>query len=107
MRGHGSGVTDVRFASHYPVIYSVSKDSTMRCWRAENLQCAAIYRGHRYPIWCMDESPVGMYVATGSKDLTARLWSLEKEFPLITYAGHTQDVEVCKFTFLYQKQVRS
>lgn len=70
----------------------------MRCWRAENLNCGAIYRGHRYPIWCMDESPVGMYAATGSKDLTARLWSLEKEFPLITYVGHTQDVEVSYLT---------
>lgn len=93
-------MTDVRFSHHYPLIYSVSKDNTMRCWRSENLQTAAIYRGHRYPIWCMDESPVGMYVATGSKDLTARLWSLEREFPLITYAGHTQDVEV-----RYNKQI--
>uniref|UniRef100_A0A1B0A4P0 WD_REPEATS_REGION domain-containing protein n=1 Tax=Glossina pallidipes TaxID=7398 RepID=A0A1B0A4P0_GLOPL len=53
--------------------------------------------GHRYPNWCLDESPAGMYVATGSKNLTARLWSLEKEFPLITYAGHTQDVECVAF----------
>uniref|UniRef100_A0A1I8MTR5 Uncharacterized protein n=1 Tax=Musca domestica TaxID=7370 RepID=A0A1I8MTR5_MUSDO len=97
LRGHGAGVTDVRFSHHYPLIYSVSKDNTMRCWRSENLQTAAIYRGHRYPIWCMDESPVGMYVATGSKDLTARLWSLERDFPLITYAGHTQDVECLAF----------
>ncbi|XP_075147831.1 will decrease acetylation [Haematobia irritans] len=97
LRGHGAGVTDVRFSQHYPIIYSVSKDRTMRCWKSENLQCAAIYRGHHYPIWCIDESPVGMYVATGSKDLTARLWSLEKEFPLITYAGHTQDVECLAF----------
>lgn len=66
----------------------------MRCWRAENFNCSGIYRGHRYAIWCVDESPVGMYMATGSKDLTARLWSLENEFPLITYVGHTQDVEV-------------
>ncbi|XP_013100977.2 TAF5-like RNA polymerase II p300/CBP-associated factor-associated factor 65 kDa subunit 5L [Stomoxys calcitrans] len=97
LRGHGAGVTDVRFSQHYPIIYSTSKDKTMRCWKAANLQCAGIYRGHHYPIWCMDESLVGMYVATGSKDLTARLWSLEREFPLITYAGHTQDVECLAF----------
>ncbi|KAL9892304.1 will decrease acetylation isoform 1-T2 [Glossina fuscipes fuscipes] len=97
LRGHGSGVTDIKFSSHHPLLFSTSKDNSMRCWRADSFDCAGIYRGHRYPIWCLDESPVGMYVATGSKDLTARLWSLEKEFPLITYAGHTQDVECVAF----------
>ncbi|XP_036324500.1 TAF5-like RNA polymerase II p300/CBP-associated factor-associated factor 65 kDa subunit 5L [Rhagoletis pomonella] len=97
LRGHGAGVTDVRFSTHYPLIYSTSKDATIRSWRAESYGCACIYRGHRYPVWCIDESPVGMYVATGSKDLTARLWSLERDVPLITYAGHTQDVECIAF----------
>ncbi|EDW84290.1 uncharacterized protein Dwil_GK13225 [Drosophila willistoni] len=97
LRGHTRGVTNARFSAHYPLFYSVSKDSTLRCWRAHNLQCAAIYRSHNYPIWCMDESPVGQYVVTGSKDLTARLWSLEREHALIIYAGHTQDVESIAF----------
>lgn len=79
---------------HHPLLYSVSKDGNMRCWRPEDLGCIAVYKGHRYPIWCVDESPAGMYLATGSKDLTARLWSIEKEHPLVTFIGHTQDVEV-------------
>ncbi|KAH8236542.1 hypothetical protein KR026_004709 [Drosophila bipectinata] len=97
LRGHTRGVTDVRFSAHYPLMYSVSKDATMRCWRAHNLQCAAVYRSHNYPIWCLDESPTGQYVVTGSKDLSARLWSLEREHALIIYAGHTQDVECVSF----------
>ncbi|EDV54032.1 TAF5-like RNA polymerase II p300/CBP-associated factor-associated factor 65 kDa subunit 5L [Drosophila erecta] len=97
LRGHTRGVTGVRFSAHYPLMYSVSKDATMRCWHAHNLHCAAIYRSHNYPIWCLDESPVGQYVVTGSKDLSARLWSLEKEHALIIYAGHTQDVECVAF----------
>ncbi|KAH8382677.1 hypothetical protein KR009_004813 [Drosophila setifemur] len=97
LRGHTKGVTDVRFSNHYPLMYSVSKDATMRCWRAHNFQCAAIYRSHNYPIWCLDESPTGQYVVTGSKDLSARLWSLEREHALIIYAGHTQDVECVSF----------
>ncbi|XP_030370325.1 transcription initiation factor TFIID subunit 5 [Scaptodrosophila lebanonensis] len=97
LRGHTCGVTGVRFSAHYSLLYSVSKDSTLRCWRAHNLHCAGIYRSHNYPIWCMDESPVGQYVVTGSKDLSARLWSLEREYALIIYAGHTQDVECIAF----------
>ena len=93
--GHRRGVTDVKFSSRHSVLLSVSKDHTMRLWKSSNYECAAIYRGHNYPIWCVDESPLGFYVATGARDLTARLWTLDRKYPLITYVGHTLDVDVC------------
>lgn len=48
------------------------------------------FRGHNYPIWCS----TGLYIATGSRDLTARLWSTDREYPLQTYVGHTQDEQL-------------
>lgn len=42
----------------------------------------------------MAESSVGSHLATGSRDRTARLWSTERQFPLQTYIGHTQDIDV-------------
>lgn len=66
----------------------------MRAWKASDYTCGAIYRGHNYPVWCVAESSNGLYVATGSKDTTARLWSTDREFPQIVYVGHTQDVDV-------------
>lgn len=53
-----------------------------------------LQRGHNYPIWCVAESSTGLYLATGSRDLTAKLWSTDREHPLQTYIGHTQDVDV-------------
>jgi transcription initiation factor TFIID subunit 5 len=50
------------------------------------------FRGHNYPIWCVDEG--SNYIATGSKDTTARLWSYDRKYPLKTYVGHVQDVDV-------------
>ncbi|XP_055845280.1 TAF5-like RNA polymerase II p300/CBP-associated factor-associated factor 65 kDa subunit 5L [Episyrphus balteatus] len=97
LRGHSRGVTDLRFSSHYPILLTVSKDESMRCWSANNYNCSRIYNGHTNPIWCVNESPISSYVATGSKDLTARLWSLERDFPYITYIGHTQDVNCLAF----------
>lgn len=44
LRGHNNGVTDVLFSKYNPLIYSVSKDKTMRIWRASNYSCGAIYR---------------------------------------------------------------
>lgn len=94
-------------------------DKTMRAWDLQTYSCRATYRyklstfepsirisncvikyfvnygrGHNYPIWAVDVSPLGVYIATGSHDKTARLWSLERNYPLRIFAGHVQDVDV-------------
>lgn len=97
LRGHNAGVTDVKFSKHYPLLFTASKDNTMRVWKSNNFKCASIYKGHNYPVWCIDESPIHQYLATGSRDNTARIWCLEKIEPLITYVGHTQDIDTIAF----------
>lgn len=44
----------------------------------------------------MDTSIFNLYIATGSHDRTAKLWSLDRKFPLRIFAGHFLDVNVCK-----------
>lgn len=51
-------------------------------------------RGHNSPIWALDVSALNMYVATGSRDKTARLWTLDKTYPLRLYVGHYSCVNV-------------
>ncbi|XP_055613278.1 uncharacterized protein LOC129759781 [Uranotaenia lowii] len=97
LRGHSNAVTDLLFSNHYPLLLSVSRDLTMRAWQASDYNCRAVYRGHNHPIWCVTESPTGLYLATGSRDTTARLWSTDREFPLQIYVGHTQDVDTVAF----------
>jgi transcription initiation factor TFIID subunit 5 len=53
------------------------------------------YKGHNYPVWDVQFSPLGYYFATASHDRTARLWSTDHVFPLRIFAGHLSDVEVC------------
>lgn len=38
--------------------------------------------------------PLGIYFATASKDNTARIWTLERTYPLRVLAGHNMDVDV-------------
>lgn len=58
--------------------------------------------GHNYPIWCMDTSTFDLYTATGSHDRTAKLWSLDRTFPLRIFAGHFLDINVCfSYSFYY------
>lgn len=42
--GHCKGVTDVLFSKYNPLIFSVSKDNTMRAWKAIDYCCGAVYR---------------------------------------------------------------
>lgn len=42
----------------------------------------------------MDTSVFDLYIATGSHDKTAKLWSLDRKFPLRVFAGHFMDVNV-------------
>lgn len=51
-------------------------------------------RGHNNPIWDLDVSALNLYVATGSQDKTARLWTLDKTYPLRLYVGHHNSVTV-------------
>ncbi|PSN32020.1 TAF5-like RNA polymerase II p300/CBP-associated factor-associated factor 65 kDa subunit 5L [Blattella germanica] len=95
LRGHSGAVYGL--AEVPGLLVSVSHDTTMRAWRMDDFSCAAIYRGHNYPLWCVDVSTFGVYVATGSHDRTARLWSLDRSFPLRIFAGHVQDVECVQF----------
>ncbi|XP_063242934.1 TAF5-like RNA polymerase II p300/CBP-associated factor-associated factor 65 kDa subunit 5L [Bacillus rossius redtenbacheri] len=100
LRGHGDKVMDVLFVQEpesSELLLSVSYDTTMRAWRLADNTCAAVYRGHNYPIWCVASSVLGMNIATGSHDRTVRLWSFDRTFPLRVLAAHTMDVECVKF----------
>ncbi|KAJ8667140.1 hypothetical protein QAD02_008802 [Eretmocerus hayati] len=97
LRGHSDVVHDLRFISDPEILLSVSSDKDMRAWRLNDYSCAAVYRGHNYPIWCMDTSAYNLYIATGSHDRTAKLWSLDRTFPLKIYAGHFMDVNCVRF----------
>ncbi|EMS49310.1 Transcription initiation factor TFIID subunit 5 [Triticum urartu] len=66
---------------------------TFRLWSTKlnaNLVC---YKGHNYPVWDVQFSPVGHYFASASHDRTARIWSMDKIQPLRIMAGHLADVD--------------
>ncbi|XP_055387838.1 TAF5-like RNA polymerase II p300/CBP-associated factor-associated factor 65 kDa subunit 5L [Condylostylus longicornis] len=98
LMGHTNGVTDIHFSKDNSAILTSSKDKSMRFWKIYGDESITEkFIGHNHPIWCLSESPITSYVATGSKDLTAKLWSLHRKYPLITYVGHAEDVESIAF----------
>ncbi|KAA8538709.1 hypothetical protein F0562_028310 [Nyssa sinensis] len=71
--------------------------ANVRLWSTKlnaNLVC---YKGHNYPVWDVQFSPVGHYFASGSHDRTARIWSMDRIQPLRIMAGHLSDVDCVRW----------
>lgn len=51
-------------------------------------RCSSALQGHSEPILCAEFSPDGSSLATGSGDMTVRLWDLNTETPHHTLSGH-------------------
>ncbi|GFE54616.1 WD G-beta repeat containing protein [Babesia ovis] len=52
-------------------------------------RCASSLEGHSESVLCMDFSPDGKLLATGSGDSAVRIWDLETATPIKTLKGHT------------------
>ncbi len=82
------------------LMISFSSSSLARLWNMETRSNVVSYKGHNYPVWDVEFSPLGYYFATASHDRTAKLWSTDHIFPLRVFAGHLSDVNVCSVLFL-------
>ncbi|CBN58445.1 AAA-like domain-containing protein [Kamptonema sp. PCC 6506] len=56
------------------------------------------FTGHTNSVWSVSFSPDGKFLATGSGDNTAKLWSTETKTELYTFTGHTNWVTSVSFS---------
>ncbi|XP_037976093.2 TAF5-like RNA polymerase II p300/CBP-associated factor-associated factor 65 kDa subunit 5L isoform X1 [Plutella xylostella] len=96
LRGHSGPVRCVSVQPRAGLVLAAAAHQ-LRAWRLHDHACAAVYKGHNYPIWCMDVSPSSLFLATGSQDRTARLWALDQAHPVRVFVGHLSDVTCVKF----------
>lgn len=77
MMGHERSLTQVKFNKEGDLLFSVAKDSSASIWYASNGERLGTLEGHQGTIWSIDVDSKTLLCATGSADLTIRLWKAE------------------------------
>jgi WD40 repeat protein/serine/threonine protein kinase len=67
-------------------------------WQRETRLELKTLQGHRAEVLAIAASPDGRWIATGSQDGTAILWSSDSEEPQRTLSGHTRGVSSVAFS---------
>lgn len=49
------------------LVSPLAEDNTVRLWHMETKSALVCYRGHGYPVWDVQFSPLGFYFATASQ----------------------------------------
>lgn len=80
--GHGNSVNDLRtHPVHDSLVFSASKDESIRLWNADTGICVAIFcgeKGHRDEVLCIDVHPAGNCVVSAGMDTSIKIWNLDE-----------------------------
>jgi translation initiation factor 3 subunit I len=77
LMGHERSLTQMKYNKEGDLLFSVSKDSSASIWYASNGERLGTLEGHIGTIWSIDVDSKTILCATGSADLSIRLWKVE------------------------------
>ena len=80
LRGHGNSINDMKV---HPIddrlLFSASKDESIRLWNILTSKCIAIFageHGHRLDVLTIDIHPLGNCFVSAGMDTAIRIWNL-------------------------------
>lgn len=89
LMGHERSLTQVKYNREGDLIFSVAKDSSASIWYSSNGERLGTLEGHLGTIWSIDVDSESILCATGSADLTTKLWNVETGECVFTFQLNT------------------
>jgi len=96
LEAHWADIWRAIFDAEGKRFFTASWDRSIGVWNAETFNLLARLRGHDGPIRTLDYNLFRQWLASGSTDLTARIWGLEPDDIQYRLASHEDDVTVVR-----------
>ena len=83
--GHEDSIMQISFIPHpvdgdeKHILFSASKDKTIKSWDGDKFQQIQKFRGHHGEIWAMTLARTGDFIVTASHDKSIRIWTKSDE----------------------------
>lgn len=99
--GHQESVVDLKFVPNSNLLLTCSNDTNSILWDLNEKETSHYlkkkYFGHTQPVYSLDVNCLGTHFATGSKDYTSRLFSLDRSNLLRSFIGHQNAINCVHF----------
>lgn len=95
-QGYSNTAWSVAFARRGTRLLAAYEDATLRAWNLRDGEIDAELRGHSTRVWAV-ASDGDLYGASGSDDLTVRLWDLSRSRCRDVLVGHTDWIRALAF----------
>ncbi|GBB86703.1 hypothetical protein RclHR1_13090004 [Rhizophagus clarus] len=80
LTGHGGEINEIKFHPRDPsLLFSASKDYSIRLWNLKTMQPVVIFggdRGHREPVLSIDVHLTGDFLVSSGMDNAVKIWTL-------------------------------
>ena len=87
-RAHEATIWDICYSTKG--LITASTDQSVRVWDAESLAERSVLRGHGGEVWKVAVAPDSTLLASGGKDGTVRIWSLDQPRGSLVPTRHVQ-----------------
>jgi COMPASS component SWD3 len=114
--GHTSGISDVAWHCTNDYICTASDDKSLKVWDVERGEVLltlgstwnnTVAESHTREVTCVDISPQGHLIGSGSTDMTVRLWDVRTGKCVQTIEAHSEKISSVDFNWNGSKFVSS
>lgn len=97
LSGHDHSVSSVEFSPDGNILYSASRDKTIKVWDAVSGICKHTIKGHEEWVRSLSLNTKGTLLASSADDETVIVWTTDQYTEKYSFTGHENKIEQVLF----------